>query len=165
MATGKKPNTAAVCEELAKPVLEELGLQLWDLRFEKEGSIWFLRYFIDKPGGVDINDCENFSRRMDKLLDEADPVDQSYTLEVSSPGIERELSRPWHFESCKGKKVMVRLIRPVDGIRDFEGILGGMQDDQISLLLDEESEMCFGKNEAAYIRLFDDFDLEEQSDE
>ncbi|MBR5558883.1 MAG: ribosome maturation factor RimP [Oscillospiraceae bacterium] len=157
MATGKKPNTAAVCEELAKPVLEEMGLTLWDLRYEKEGSIWFLRYFIDKPGGVDINDCENFSRTIDKLLDEADPVDQSYTLEVSSPGIERELSRPWHFESCKGLQVMVRLIRPVDGVRDFSGTLNGMEGDQISLLLDEESEMCFAKNEAAYIRLCDDY--------
>ena len=157
MATGKKPNTAAVCEELAKPVLEEMGLTLWDLRFEKEGSIWFLRYFIDKPGGVDINDCENFSRAIDKLLDEADPVDQSYTLEVSSPGIERELTRPWHFESCKGKQAMVRLIRPVEGVRDFSGTLNGMDGDQILLLLDEESEMSFGKNEAAFIRLCDDF--------
>ena len=158
MATGKKPNTAVVCEELAKPVLQELGLTLWDLRYEKEGSVWFLRYFIDKPGGVDINDCENFSRRMDKLLDEADPVEQSYTLEVSSPGVERELSRPWHFESCKGMRVMVRLIRPVEGVRDFVGVLNGMEGDRITLQLDEESEMCFAKNEAAYIRLCDDFD-------
>lgn len=158
MATGKKPNTVAVCENLARPVLEELGLDLWDLRFEKEGSSWYLRYLIDKNGGVDINDCELFSRAVDALLDRADPIDQGYTLEVSSPGIERELTRPWHFEVCAGQKVMVRFIRPVDGVRDFEGKLTGAEEDKVTLLLDDDIEMSFIKSEVAYIRLFDDFD-------
>jgi len=158
MATGKKPSTTAVCEELAKPVLQELGLTLWDLRFEKEGSVWFLRYYIDKPGGVTIDDCEAFSRAVDKLLDQADPVEQSYTLEVSSPGVERELTRPWHFEQCLGKRVMVRLIRPVEGVRDFEGLLAAAAQDQLTLRLDDETEMCLARSEAAYIRLYDDFD-------
>lgn len=158
MAGNKKPNTVTVCEELARPVLDELGLTLWDLRFEKEGSTWFLRYLIDKEGGVTIADCENFSRSVDVLLDRADPIAQSYTLEVSSPGIERELCRPWHFERCAGQRVTVRLIRPVDGQRDFEGLLGGLEDDRVTLLLEDDVEMSFAKGEAAYIRLYDDYD-------
>ena len=78
-------NTVAVCTRLAQPVAEELGLQLWDVRFVKEGADWYLRFFIDREGGVTIDDCEEMSRRMDKLLDEADPIACSYCLEVSSP--------------------------------------------------------------------------------
>ena len=103
MSQGKKKmdrtcNTVAVCTRLARPVAEELGLQLWDVRFVKEGADWYLRFFIDREGGVTINDCEEMSRRLDKLLDEADPIACSYCLEVSSPGVERELIRPEHFE-------------------------------------------------------------------
>lgn len=83
----KKENTTDTAARLAQPLLEELGLTLWDLRFEKEGSLWYLRYFIDKEGGVTIDDCEQFSRAVEKKLDAADPISQSYTLEVSSPGI------------------------------------------------------------------------------
>ena len=85
---------AAVCYALAQPVAEELGLMLWDVRFVKEGATWYLRFIIDKEEGVGIDDCVAMSRRMDKLLDEADPVPQSYVMEVESPGIERELTRP-----------------------------------------------------------------------
>ena len=97
MALRKKESTIEVAARLAQPLLEELGLVLWDLRFEKEGSLWYLRYFIDKEEGVTIDDCERFSRAIDKRLDAADPIDQSYTLEVSSPGIERELTKDWHY--------------------------------------------------------------------
>ena len=158
MANTKKPNTVSVAEELAAPVAKEMGLELWDVRFEKEGSTWFLRYLIDKPGGVDINDCEQFSRTVDKLLDEADPIDQSYCLEVSSPGIERELVREKHFEQYIGSKVSVRFIRPVEGERDFEGVLTGYDQGTITILIDDDLEMSFSKTEAAYVRLFDDFD-------
>ena len=82
MALRKKESTIEVAARLAQPLLEELGLVLWDLRFEKEGSLWYLRYFIDKEEGVTIDDCERFSRAIDKRLDVADPIDQSYTLEV-----------------------------------------------------------------------------------
>ena len=78
MATSKKPNTVDTVTALAQPVVAEMGLQLWDVRFEKEGASWYLRLFIDKEGGVTIDDCENLSRRMDKILDEADPISQSY---------------------------------------------------------------------------------------
>ena len=93
MAKGKGGFTVERAEQIARPVLEQLKLTLWDVRFEKEGSVWYLRYFLDKEGGVTIDDCEAFSRAVDPLLDEADPIEQSYTLEVSSPGVERELTR------------------------------------------------------------------------
>lgn len=118
-----KKNTAAIAEELAAPILEEMGLQLWDVVYEKEGSGWYLRYYVDKEGGIDINSCEAFSRAISDVLDEADPIDGSYTLEVSSPGIERALTRDWHFETLMGQQLLVRLIRPVEGVRDFIGTL------------------------------------------
>ena len=111
----KGGNTAAAVEALAAPVVEKLGLELWDIRFLKEGSQWFLRIFIDKPGGVSIDDCVDFTHEINPLLDEADPIEQAYCLEVSSPGIERELTRPEHFQRYEGKRVMIKTIRPFDG--------------------------------------------------
>ena len=157
----KKPNTVQTATELIMPVLEEYGIDLWDVRFEKEGSQWYLRYFIDRLEGEDaltIQDCEKVSRRIDKLLDETDPIEQSYILEVGSPGIERELTQDWHFEICMNFKVTVRLIRPVDGKRDFVGTLCNKTDKSITVLLDEGNEMVFNNDETAYIRLYADFD-------
>ena len=161
MAAVKKPNTVAVATQLAQPVLEELGLKLWDVRFEKEGSIWFLRYFLEKDGGINIQDCENFSRAVSKLLDEADPIEQSYYLEVSSPGVERELVKDWHFQEYLGEDVNVRLIRPVEGIRDFTGKLLSLEGDLVTILMEgeqEDLEMSFHRSEAAFVRLVDHFD-------
>ncbi len=109
---GKGGNTVAAVWEIAAPVAEQLGLSIWDIRFQKEGVSWYLRIYIDKEGGVGITDCENFSRAVDGPLDEADPIEQSYYLEVSSPGVERQLTRDEHFKKYIGSPVMVRLIRP-----------------------------------------------------
>ena len=152
-----KKNTAAIAEELAAPILEEMGLQLWDVVYEKEGSGWYLRYYVDKEGGIDINRCEAFSRAISDVLDEADPIDGSYTLEVSSPGIERQLTRDWHFETLMGQQLLVRLIRPVEGVRDFIGTLTDYRDGTLTLLLDEKTEMNVERGETAFIRLYNDF--------
>lgn len=152
-----KKNTAAIAEELAAPILEEIGLQLWDVVYEKEGSGWYLRYYVDKEGGIDINSCEAFSRAISDVLDEADPIDGSYTLEVSSPGIERALTRDWHFETLMGQQLLVRLIRPVEGVRDFIGTLTDYRDGTLTLLLDEKTEMNVERGETAFIRLYNDF--------
>ncbi len=154
----EKRNTVAVAEELAADVLRELGLELWDVRFEKEGSGWFLRYYIDKPGGVTIDDCERFSRAVDPILDEVDPIDQSYCLEVSSPGVERELVRPVHFEKNIGRPVTVRYIRPVDGVREFEGKLVAFENNTATIETAENEQKTVARTEVAYIRLVDDFD-------
>jgi len=156
---GKKGGgTVRIAEQLVMPVIEERGLILWDTRFEKEGSQWYLRYFIDKDGGVNIRDCEFVSRAVEKLLDEADPISQSYTLEVSSPGIERELMKDWHFEKYIGSNVHVRLIRPVEGMRDFYGELLSKEADEIKILLDNDIEMSFQRAEASSIKLAADYE-------
>ena len=158
MAKSKGGNVVAAVWEIAEPIAEELGLELWDIRFVKEGTDWFLRIFIDKEGGVGITDCENMSRAIDKPLDDADPIEQSYCLEVSSPGIERDLSRESHFEACKGKKIKVKLIRAVDGIREFSGILEDYEGMKIVLRLEDGSAMNIDKKETSYIKL-DDFNF------
>ena len=156
MAKGKL-NTSAFCEQIAKPVLEELGIFLWDVRFEKEGSGWFLRYYVDKDGGIDISDCEKFARAISPLLDGADPIDQSYCLEVSSPSIERELVKQWHFELYYGKQVTVRYFRAKDGVREIVGTLIS-HDVTATVLQVEGEEVSVLKAEAASIKVFDDYD-------
>ncbi len=159
MAQKKKESTVQIAERLVMPLIKERGLILWDVRFEKEGSLWYLRYFIDKEGGVDINDCEFISRAVDKLLDAEDPIEQAYTLEVSSPGIERELVKDWHFEEYMGFDVQVHFIRAVEGKRDFTGELLSKDGEEIKILLDDDVEMCFIKSEAASIRLVGDYEI------
>ena len=158
MAKGKGGNTVAAVWEIAEPIAEELGLVIWDIRFVKEGADWFLRIFIDKDGGVGITDCENMSRAIDKPLDDADPIEQSDCLEVSSPGLERELTRESHFEVCKGEKIKVKMIRAVDGVREFSGILESSEGMSIVLRLEDGSAMNIDKKETSYIKL-DDFNF------
>lgn len=158
MASDKK-NTVGIVTDLVKPIVDELGLQLWDVRFEKEGSIWYLRIFLDKEEGISIDDCENVSRRLSPILDEVDPIPQSYTLEVSSPGIGRDLRRPQHFEALMGADIHLRLIRPVEGERDFIGQLTGYGDGKITLLLDDDLEMTVGTDETAFVRLYEEIDM------
>lgn len=153
----KGGNTVAVVREIAKPIAEELGLEIWDVRFLKEGSQWYLRIFIDKEGGVSIDDCVDFTHAINKPLDEADPIEQAYCLEVSSPGIERELVRDEHFEKSIGKKVMLKTIRPVDGEREFKGILEAFDGAAVTVKVNDELSKVFTVKETAWIKL-DDFD-------
>lgn len=157
MAKGKGGNVAAAVWNIAKPIAENLGVEIWDIRFLKEGADWFLRIFIDRDGGVDINDCEAFSRAIDGPLDELDPIEQSYCLEVCSPGLERDLTRPEHFEKFKGSAIKVKLIRPVDGVREFGGTLEDSDGNSIVLRLEDGSAMNIDKKETSYIKV-DDFD-------
>jgi len=157
MAKGKGGNVTAAVRQLAEPIAAELGVEIWDIRFLKEGADWFLRIFIDKEGGIGINDCENFSRAIDAPLDELDPIEQAYCLEVCSPGIERDLTRPEHFEKYKGADIKVKLIRPLDGVRDFCGVLEDYDGNSIVLRLDDGNAMNINKKETSFIKL-DDFD-------
>lgn len=158
-------NTVAVCTAIAKPVADELGLTLWDVRFVKEGATWYLRYIIDKEEGVTIDDCANLSRRINPLLDEADPIDQAYCLEVCSPGICRELTRPEHFAAFEGWPVAVRLYRPVEGEREFAGYLREFADGQITIELEDGSLRSFEKKEVSLVHVIDDGDFEDIPDE
>lgn len=120
----KKP-IAATVRALAEPIAEELGFTLWDVEYVKEGADMILRITIDsdKEGGIDIDDCEKMHRRMDVVLDEEDPIEDSYMLAVSSPGVERVLSEPFHYEKMAGEEVEIRLFAPMDGTKVFKGRL------------------------------------------
>ena len=120
--------------------------------------MWYLRILLDKEEGIDIQDCEAFSRAINPMLDEADPIDQSYTLEVSSAGIERELTKPAHFAAMMGYVIRVRTIREFNGEREFIGELTGYEDGRITIVTEEETEITFEKNETAYVKLYFDFD-------
>lgn len=151
-------NTVEIVESIVKPFAEELGLELWDVTFKKEGADWYLRIFIDKDGGVSIDDCVDLTHAVTKPIDEADPISQSYMLEVCSPGVERELKRDWHFEKYVGSPVMMRTIRPIDGVRDFNGILSAYENGEVTVELQDGSEITVNKKETSYVKL-DDFDI------
>lgn len=154
----KGGNTVKNVWEIVEPFAEELGLKIWDVRFLKEGSSWYLRIFIDKEGGVSIDDCVDLTHAINKPLDEADPIEQAYFLEVSSPGVERDLVRDEHFTAYIGEKIKVKMIRPVEGKREFNGILSDYSDGNITISLDDESGFTFTKKEASWIKV-DDFDM------
>ena len=137
---------------LAKPVVEEEGCTLWDVEYVREAGNWYLRVYIDKEGGVDIMDCERISRRLDPILDEADPIPDSYTFEVGSAGIERELKRPSDFEQFMGHEVEVRLYQPVDGSKVFVGALAGYENGDVSVNVGN-SAMRFMKSQVALVKL------------
>lgn len=161
MASGGKGGvTVAAVSGLAQEIAEKLSLRIWDITFAKEGATYYLRIFIDKDGGVGIEDCENFSRAIDKPLDELDPIEQGYCLEVSSPGIERPLTKPAHFTACIGQKVKFRMIRPVDGERDFNGVLEDYDGANITVRFPSGEGFTFTKKETSFIKL-DDFDTVE----
>ncbi len=159
MSKKKSGNTVAEVTELVQPIVEELGLTLWDVRYVKEGAMWYLRIFIDKDEGVSIDDCETVSRAIDAPLDELDPIEGNYTLEVSSPGIERELILDRHFDRFIGAPVMVRLIRPDEnGERDFNGTLIAHDKENIEILSETGEESVIKKKDTVYIKL-DDFNI------
>ena len=108
---------------IAEPLADELGCWVWDVEFVKEGTRKILRITIDSEDGIDINLCEQFHRAIDPLLDEADPIEEAYYLEVSSPGIERELRTQMHIDACEGWDVEVKLYAPIDGLKVFRGVL------------------------------------------
>ena len=116
-------NVAQTVRELAEPIAESIGCWLWDVEYVKEGSRKILRITIDSEEGVNIEDCERMHRAMDPILDEADPIEEAYYLEVSSPGVERELRTQIHIDACEGWNVEVKLYAPIDGVKLFRGVL------------------------------------------
>ncbi len=141
---------------LAAPVVEAHGCRLWDVEYVREGGEWYLRLYIDKDGGVDIDDCEAVSRAVDPLLDERDPIPTSYTFEVCSAGLERELKKPEHFAAFLGSPVRVRLFAPRDGSRELIGTLAGYEDGAVTLEMDGKP-VRLEKHQAAQVRLYVEF--------
>ena len=138
--------------ELAKPVVEDEGCTLWDVEYVREAGSWYLRVFIDREGGVSIDDCERISRRLDPILDETDPIPDSYIFEVGSAGAERELKRPSDFEQFMGSQVEVKLYQPVKGSKTFVGTLSGYDNGKVTVAAGKET-MTFEKAQTAQVKL------------
>ncbi len=165
MANNKGGNTVQMAYEIAKPAADELGLSLWDVAFEKEGAYWYLRVLVDKPGdSLCMDDCETLSRILSKKLDEKDPIDQGYILEVGSPGLGRQLKRKEHFEEYLECPVRIRYIRETDGQKEFIAIIKSFNGDTLSVLT-EEGEKDVVLAETAFIKLYDDEDLFNEDNE
>ena len=137
---------------LAMPIVQEEGCSLWDVEYVREAGSWYLRVFIDKEGGVSIDDCERISRRLDPILDEEDPIPDSYVFEVGSAGAERELKRPSDFEQFMGSQVEVKLYQPVKGSKTFVGQLTSYDQGKVTVTVGKET-MTFEKAQTAQVKL------------
>lgn len=153
----KKESYEQKTEALLTPVVEEYGFELVDVEYVKEGGTWYLRAYIDKPGGISINDCEAVSRRLSDLLDEKDFIDESYIMEVSSPGLGRPLKKEKDFRRSLGKEVDIRTYRMIEKQKDFNGILTAFDEDTVTIRIEDEKEKVFDKSDIALIRLAFDF--------
>ena len=141
-----------IATQFAQPIVEEKGCSLWDVEYVREGAERFLRLYIDKDGGIDIEDCENIPRAMDPILDEKDPIAESYHFEVCSAGIERPLKRPSDFEKFMGSPIFVKLYRPVNGVNEIPGILRGYEDGRVIVEAGKQT-LTFEKSQVALVRL------------
>ena len=136
----------------AEPIVKQHGCELWDVEYVREGSEYFLRLYLDKEGGVDINDCERISRAMDPILDEKDPISTSYHFEVCSAGLERALKRPSDFERFMGSAITVKLYRPRNGLKEIPCVLKGYEEGKVTVEAGKET-ITFEKSELALVRL------------
>ena len=136
----------------AEPIVKQPGCELWDVEYVREGSEYFLRLYLDKEGGVDINDCEAISRAVDPILDEKDPIEGSYHFEVCSAGLERALKRPADFERFMGSAITVKLYRPRNGLKEIPCVLKGYEEGRVTVEAGKET-ITFEKSEVALVRL------------
>jgi len=143
-------------EELLKPIVEANQVEIYDVEYVKEGSDFYLRIYIDKEGGVNINDCENVSRAFSEVLDREDYIDEAYILEVSSPGLGRTLKKDKHLEKSIGQEVEIKTYKPIDKCKEFSGILESFDEKSITIS-DDGKELVFQRSDVALIRLALDF--------
>lgn len=153
----QKKSISEVVRELAEPVAAEFGYLVWDVEYVREGADMILRITIDsdKEGGIDINDCEKMHRAMDPILDEADPIEEAYMFAVSSPGVERALTRPEHFERMQGSDVMLKFYTAVDGSKSLRATLVGLVGDEIVVTVGDEEKRFPKKSVAKCETVFD----------
>ena len=138
--------------QFAKPIVEEKGCKLWDVEYVREGSERYLRVYIDKEGGIDIDDCERVHRALDPILDEKDPIAESYHFEVCSAGLERALKRPSDFMQFMGSPITVKLYRPRNGLKEIPGVLKAYEEGRVTVEAGKET-ITFEKSEVALVRL------------
>ncbi len=144
-------------EELLLPIIGQHGFELVDVEYVKEGGNWYLRAYIDKPGGITVDDCELVSRALGDLLDEKDFIEESYILEVSSPGLGRPLRKDKDFARSIGEEVEVKTFRPINHQKEFTGILREYDKDNIIIEMEDQETMRFARADIALVRLAFDF--------
>lgn len=159
MAEKKGLKTADVIKELAEPLCKQLGLSLWDVRYEKEGATWYLRVFIDKAGGLDMDSCEEFSRLFNEILDDADPISDSYVFEAGSPGLGRELKTPEHFKAFIGESVKIKLYKAIDGEKELSAKLLSYDKENKKITVLDGCEKEIALSDCAFVKADDDNDL------
>ena len=144
-------------EELITPILDRMNFELVDVEYVKEGGTWYLRAYIDKEGGITVNDCEAVAREMNEILDKEDFVEDSYVFEVSSPGLGRPLKKEKDYVRSMGKEVETRTYRAINREKEFYGILSAYDENTVTIKTEDETEMTFEKSDIALIRLAFDF--------
>ncbi len=144
-------------EQFISPILEKNGFELVDVEYVREGGNWYLRVYMDKPGGITIDDCELVSRAMNEILDEKDYIDDVYTFEVSSPGLDRPLKKDKDFQRYTGSEIELRLYKAVDGEKEFRGILKAFDKDTITVELEQTGDRIFERSGCSLIRLAFDY--------
>lgn len=144
-------------EELLTPIVERNGFELVDVEYVKEGGTWYLRAYIDKPGGIAVDDCELVSRAFSDILDEKDYIEDSYIFEVSSPGLGRPLKKEKDFKRSLGEEVEIRTYRAIDRQKEFTGILANYDENTVTITYEDETEQVFERADIALIRLALDF--------
>lgn len=141
-------------EELAAPLAAAAGCRIWDVEYVREAGTWYLRVYIDCDGGVSIDQCEAVHRPLSDALDEADPIEGSYTLEVCSAGCFRTLKKPEHFAGCMGQEVEVRLYRPRNGSKEYRGVLTGYDAGDVTITAPDGEAQLFPRQDLALVRLY-----------
>ena len=144
-------------EKFILPILEKNQFELVDVEYVKEGSTWYLRAYIDKEGGITVDDCESVAREMNEILDREDYVEDSYVFEVSSPGLGRPLKKEKDYIRSMGKELEIRTYRSMNGSKEFYGVLTGYDDDTVTIQTEEDKKLTFAKTDIALIRLAFDF--------
>ncbi|MCD8216622.1 MAG: ribosome maturation factor RimP [Clostridiales bacterium] len=153
----KRESYESRTEAMLLPLMEEFHFELVDVEYVKEGGTWYLRAYIDKEGGITVNDCEAVSRRMSDLLDEEDFIDDSYVFEVSSPGLGRPLKKEKDYVRSMGKEIEIRTYRAIDRKKEFRGVLSAYTEDTVTIVAEDEQTHTFEKKDIALIRLAFDF--------
>ena len=144
-------------EELLEPIVTGHGFELVDVEYVKEAGTWYLRAYIDKPGGITVDDCEVVSRQFSDILDEKDYIEDAYIFEVSSPGLGRPLKKEKDFKRSMGEEVEIRTYRAIDRQKEFTGILKAYDNDTVTIAYEDDMEQVFNKSDIALIRLALDF--------
>ena len=144
--------TAEICEQIAKPIVEQMGFELCDVEFQKEYGDWVLTFYIHKEGGVTIDDCESVSTALDPVLDEKDPIEQEYILSVSSLGIDRPLKKDRDFERAMGQEMQVKLYAPIEKKKEWIGTLTAFDAETFTIVPEKHDPLCIARKDCALIR-------------